>query len=105
MSRADRLHQILSDALIPQHIHIENESYQHRVPKDAETHFKVVIVSPQFEGLSRVARQRLVHSIIAAEFNTGLHAISLSLYTQDEWQRQGGQIIPSPPCHRKKRND
>lgn len=105
MSRADRLHQILSKALISEYIHIENESHQHRGPSHAETHFKVVIVSLQFENLSRLARQRLIHSIIAAEFNTGLHAISLSLYTPDEWQTQGGGIIPSPPCHHKKRND
>ena len=29
---------------------VMNESYMHNVPKGSETHFKVVVVSPKFEG-------------------------------------------------------
>ncbi len=44
-----------------------------------ETHYNVLVVSPQFTGLGRVARHRLVNQALAAEFDTGLHALSLVL--------------------------
>ena len=36
-----------------------------------------------FEGLSRVARQRLVYAELREEFDTGLHALTLDLKTAD----------------------
>lgn len=41
----------LQDALDTKHLDVINESYMHNVPKSAETHFKVVVVSGKFEGL------------------------------------------------------
>lgn len=38
-------------ALDTKHLDVINESYMHNVPKSAETHFKVVVVSEKFEGL------------------------------------------------------
>jgi stress-induced morphogen len=37
-----------------------------------------------FEGLSRVARQRLVYDTLREEFDTGLHALTLVLKTPNE---------------------
>lgn len=37
--------------LEPIHLEVVNESYMHNVPKDAETHFKVLVVSAKFESL------------------------------------------------------
>jgi BolA protein len=44
-----------------------------------ETHYRLRLVSSAFEGLSRVARQRLVYEALDAEFDNGLHALSLDL--------------------------
>lgn len=41
----------LRGALDTKHLDVINESYMHNVPKSAETHFKVVVVSDKFEGL------------------------------------------------------
>lgn len=41
----------LAENLTPVHLEVHNESYMHNVPKGAETHFKVLIVSTQFENL------------------------------------------------------
>jgi BolA protein len=49
-----------------------------------ETHYALRIVSPAFEGLSRVARQRLVYGVLTSEFEAGLHALSLDLKTPVE---------------------
>uniref|UniRef100_T1JF53 Uncharacterized protein n=1 Tax=Strigamia maritima TaxID=126957 RepID=T1JF53_STRMM len=35
----------------PAHLEVLNESYMHNVPKGAETHFKVIVVSEKFENL------------------------------------------------------
>ena len=51
---------------------------------DAETHFKVEIVSAQFEGKMPVARHRMVYSILDAELKDGVHALSLKTKTPAE---------------------
>lgn len=41
----------LQAALQAAHLDVINESYMHNVPKGAETHFKVVVVSDKFDGM------------------------------------------------------
>lgn len=43
--------QAIVDELQPIHYEVLNESYMHNVPKGAETHFKVLVVSKKFESL------------------------------------------------------
>lgn len=40
----------ISKALSPAHLEVINESTMHNVPPGSETHFKVVVVSEEFEG-------------------------------------------------------
>jgi BolA protein len=49
-----------------------------------ETHYSLTLVSAAFEGLNRVARQRLVYDTLREEFATGLHALALDLKTPAE---------------------
>lgn len=51
---------------------------------EGETHYRVELVSTAFAGLSRVARHRAVNAALAAEFETGLHALALVTKTPDE---------------------
>lgn len=44
--------QKLNEALAPTHLHIMNESHKHNVPRGAETHFKVVVISDKFTDLT-----------------------------------------------------
>ena len=46
----------LSRGLSIEHLEIVNESANHNVPPDSESHFKVVVVSNAFEGKSLIAR-------------------------------------------------
>lgn len=41
----------LTNALKITHLEIINESHMHNVPKNSETHFKVMVVSDQFSDL------------------------------------------------------
>jgi BolA protein len=99
MSRKQRIHDVLSESLSPQQLLIEDESSQHRRP-GVETHFKVVAVSEQFESLTLLARHRLVNTCLNQEFQNGLHALSLNLYTPSEWERRAS-VPKTPPCHHK----
>ena len=103
MTRKQYINDALSLALTPDILIIENESANHQVPVGSETHFKVVAVSAEFVNLSRVARHRLINNLLATEFSTGLHALSLHLYTPDEWKQQHTRIPASPACEHKRK--
>ncbi len=100
MTRKKRLHDAISSTLLPVFLEIEDESHNHRGPR-LETHFRIVIVSEQFEGKSRIDRHRLVNALAADEFNTGLHALSLHLHTPKEWKARGNTAPSSPNCQGK----
>ena len=86
------------ESLAPLVLRVENESGAHHVPAGAETHFKVILVSRRFTNLTKVARHRLVHDTLSDQFASGLHALSLRLFTPEEWEAQGGETAASPLC-------
>ncbi len=100
MLRKKRLYHALFEALLPAHLTIEDESTHHRRP-GVETHFTVLAISEKFQSLSRLARHRLVNALVADEFDTGLHALSLHLYTPEEWEKRGNPTPNVPRCHNK----
>ena len=89
-TRQDRIWQILTVSFAPEALDITDESARHAnhagrngLPP-GETHYRVAMVSPNFVGLTRVARSRAVHEALDAEFKSGLHALSLTLRTPAE---------------------
>jgi BolA protein len=105
MSRQQRIYDALFNHLAPDSLIVENESNQHSVPKGSESHFKVIAVSKKFEDLRPVARHRQINQLVADEFSSGLHALSLHLYTPSEWQEKKTSTPASPVCHKAKRSD
>ncbi len=87
----------LEQQFLPTHISIVNESSMHSVPENSETHFKVILVSDQFENMRSVARHQKVFGLIPDMLNNPIHALSLHLYTPDEWS-QTGTVTDSPQC-------
>lgn len=94
----------LTVALEPSYLTLENESPLHGLSLEAERHFRVVIVSETFQGLTRVARHRFIHGLVAEELRSSVHALSLQAYTPEEWEervaRAGGLPVESqsPEC-------
>jgi BolA protein len=80
-SRAERMKAALTAAFSPELLEIDDESHLHHGHAGAapggETHYAVRIRTPAFAGLSRVARHRAVNAALAAEFASGLHALSI----------------------------
>jgi stress-induced morphogen len=96
--RAASIHDRLVSALAPVALEVHDESHMHSVPKGAQTHFKVVVVSDVFENASLVVRHRRVNAALADELKTGLHALSIHAFTPTEWAARGGDVPSSPPC-------
>ncbi|MFA5959256.1 MAG: BolA family protein [Tatlockia sp.] len=107
MLRQERITALIKEKLNPTFLTVENESSQHSVPKDSETHFKITAVSEAFLGLPPLKRHRLLNTLLANELQNGLHALSLHLFTQEEWLKRSQSSPPSPACkggmHREKK--
>jgi len=82
-SRCRRMEDALRSAFEPTLLDVIDESELHRGHagwSDAgETHFRIRISAPVFDGRSRVERHRMVNAALAREFETGLHALSLEI--------------------------
>ncbi len=81
----------LNQALDPVRLEVVDESQHHAghagASPEGETHFRVEVVSESFRGLSRVARERLVHRALAEELGSRIHALSLKVLTPEEDRR------------------
>ena len=93
----ERIREKLRDNLAPSMLDVIDESRMHNVPKDAETHFKVVIVSPAFDGIGRVERHQMVYRTLKDELAQGVHALSIVSKSPSEWEQEAS-IPASPPC-------
>lgn len=87
----------LQSALSPEHLEVINESHMHNVPEGSESHFKVLIVSDQFDGKMLIKRHRLVNEVLKDELDGGIHALALHTMTMEEWFKKGG-APDSPEC-------
>lgn len=68
----------LEAALKPLHCDVINESYMHNVPKNSETHFKVVVVSEIFDNQPLIKASILdSRSLIAKYFSLILNSLDL----------------------------
>lgn len=73
--------QKLEAAFSPDSLEVINESHLHAGHAgddgSGQTHFRVIVVSPVFNGHSRLARHRLVNQALEGAFQSGLHALSI----------------------------
>jgi BolA protein len=79
----------LREALSPEALAVTDDSHLHAGHAGAREgrHFSVHVVSQRFEGLSRVARHRLVYDLLQLWMPRGIHALALTTLTLAEAQR------------------
>ena len=81
----------------PAYLEVVNESFMHAVPEGSESHFKVVIVTQQFDGKRAVQRHQAVYKTLSGPLQESVHALALHTYTPSEWAAQ--RFAPaSPDC-------
>lgn len=99
-SMQDTIERRLKETLSPVHLEVINESHMHSGPA-TESHFKVVVVTEEFEGKPLVARHRMVNTLFAEEMTGAtpkMHALSIQGKTPSQWEAEGHKVAPSPPC-------
>lgn len=112
----DRIQHRLTEGLAPVSLWVVDDSQRHAghgprraalaargqshlLPPEAdatETHFRVEVVSPAFEGRSRVERHRMVTDLLEDELRERVHALSITARTPDEAEQD--QATTNRPC-------
>jgi BolA family transcriptional regulator, general stress-responsive regulator len=69
----------LAAALQPTQLEVQDDSHLHAGHAGAREgrHFSVRVVSERFNGLSRLARHRLVYDAVASLIPRGIHAMAI----------------------------
>lgn len=90
------------EALNPTHTELVNESMNHAgYFEGKESHFKLTVVSPEFEGKRRVARHQLIYGLMNELMTSqggSIHALAIHAYSPDEWQQRNETVPASPLC-------
>lgn len=86
-SRVDAIRDCLTAQFAPLSIEVVDESHRHaghEGARDGRGHFAVRIVSSAFEGVSLLARHRLVYDALGTLMHTDIHALSLKAQAPSE---------------------
>ena len=69
----------LRSALNPSSLRVQDDSHLHAGHAGAREgrHFSVQVVSESFNGLSRLARHRLVYDALRSQIQQGIHALAI----------------------------
>lgn len=82
MSVSDEMRARLEAAFAPRALEIVDESERHRghagFQEGGESHFRVTIAAPAFDGMSRLERHRAVHAALG-DLTTRVHALALKI--------------------------
>lgn len=88
MSLHSRMREKLMIALNPTRLDLVNELHLHAghssSPGTGESHFRLLIVSDDFTGKSRVARHRIVNDVVRDELRDGVHALAIKALAPGE---------------------
>src|SRR5437868_2365574 len=81
MSTKDLITNRLREAFTPESLDVTDESHLHEGHAGhrpgGETHFRVYIVSPAFQGKSRIERHRMINAALSAELAGSVHALAI----------------------------
>jgi BolA family transcriptional regulator, general stress-responsive regulator len=81
MNTKDLITNKLREAFTPESLDVTDESHLHEGHAGhrpgGETHFRVYIVSPVFQGKSRIERHRMINRALSAELAGSVHALAI----------------------------
>jgi BolA protein len=88
MTAKDNITKKLREAFLPESLDVTDESHLHEGHSGhrpgGETHFRVYIVSPAFEGKSRIERHRMINTLLAPELAGSVHALAIKAHAPGE---------------------
>ena len=71
----------LSEILVKDQSHLHAG---HEGAKEGKGHFEVTVVSEKFDGLSRIARHRLIYDALGAFMESDIHALRVNALSPSE---------------------
>lgn len=96
MSQVQKIIENKLSVLNSEFLKIENESHMHSGPA-TDSHFKLTLVSNEFDGMRTVARHQKIYALLADELAGPVHALALHLFSPEEWSHEG-EVPDSPQC-------
>lgn len=90
--RKSKIIELITENLNVLHHEIINDSKLHSRPGD-NTHYRLLVVSKDFEGLSTVKKHQMVYGALKPIFDEGLHSLSLSVFSESEYD---GESLSAP---------
>lgn len=97
MNMQTHIEENLTAGLSPTFLQVENESHMHSGPA-TDSHFKVTVVSEQFEGQMLIKRHRAVNALLEDALANHIHALTIHAMTPDEYFEKAGVVPDSPEC-------
>ena len=95
MSTRDAIINKLREAFMPESLDVADESHLHEGHAGhrpgGETHYRVYIVSPAFEGKSRVERHRMINTALASELAGSVHALAIHALAPQETSKHASK--------------
>lgn len=95
MSRIKTIRERIEKKLSPIRMRVDDETGFHiSHPAMAEsilpqeTHLKIYVASDKFNGVGRLERNRAVNELIMDEFDAGLHAVTITCDSGDEYREK-----------------
>lgn len=92
MARPEDRPEIIKNALVTalaaDHVEVIDDSALHAGHLGAQGgggHYRLLVVSPRFDDLSRVAAQRLVYQALGEFMTTDIHALEMRTLTPVQW--------------------
>ena len=75
--------------LVVSHLEIIDESHLHAghsgARPEGNSHFKAIVVSADFDGISRIKRHQMIYSILKDEMKSHIHALAITALTPQEY--------------------
>lgn len=88
MTMRDQIESKLKTNFRPILLKTVDESCHHHLPKNIESHFRVIMVSDEFTRKRLLDRHRLVyHTLAELMTSSSFHSLGLHLYTAEEWKQ------------------
>lgn len=87
--RTTKIRDAIESGLAATHVEVIDHSAEHAGHPGAVAgggHFEVVVVSDRFEGISRLAAQRLVYQALGNLMATDIHAVVMHTLTPEQWR-------------------
>ena len=85
--RIERMRALLTHALAPSELAIDDESHKHvghAGARDGRGHFRVRIVAAAFSGQPLLARHRRVYAALGQMMQTDIHALAMDARAPEE---------------------